>query len=30
MSESDITNYAYVWYKRDTTQLLEFTSLCFL
>jgi len=26
MSESDITNYAYVWYKRDTTQLLEFTE----
>jgi hypothetical protein len=26
MSESDITNYAYVWYKRDPEQLLEFTE----
>ena len=26
MSEPDITNYAYVWYKRDPEQLLEFTE----
>lgn len=24
--EPDITNYAYVWYKRDPAQLLEFTE----
>ncbi len=23
---SDITNYAYIWYKKDLTKLLEFTS----
>lgn len=23
--ESDITNYAYIWYKKDPTKLLEFT-----
>lgn len=22
----DITNYAYIWYKKDLTKLLEFTS----
>ena len=25
-SESDITNYAYVWYRRDTEHLLDFTE----
>ena len=25
MSESDITNYAYIWYKKDPTKLLDFT-----
>jgi hypothetical protein len=26
MSCLDITNYAYIWYKKDITKLLEFTS----